>query len=129
MTANRYDRDVEELTLFDRWRAIETPAMWFVLMNVLDAAMIYIMYAIPRAEDDPMAVESNPIARFFLDRWGFHGMFAFKLASAFTVCVIAYLIAIRDLTASRRLLSFATVMVLAVVVYSAWMAKGYIHGW
>lgn len=129
MTVNRNERDGEELTLFQHWRAIETPAMWFVLMNVLDAAMIYIMYHVPRAEDEPMAIESNPIAAFFLNRWGFQGMFAFKLASAVAVCVIAYIIAFKDVPASRRLLSFATAMVLAVVAYSAWMAKGYIHGW
>ena len=81
------------------------------------------------AEDEPMAIESNPIAAFFLNRWGFQGMFAFKLASAVAVCVIAYIIAFKDVPASRRLLSFATAMVLAVVAYSAWMAKGYIHGW
>lgn len=126
MTANRYDRDAEQLSLFERWRAIETPAMWFVLMNVLDAAMIYIMLRTPTLEGEPYAVESNPIAAFFFNRWGIHGMFAFKLASAVVVCAIAYIIAFRDVPASRRLLGFATALVLIVVVYSTWMAKGYI---
>src|SRR4029079_8262846 len=122
-------RDDAELSLFERWRAIETPAMWFVLMNALDAAMIYIMLSVPSFWDDELhAIENNPIAAFFLNRWGIQGMFAFKLASVIAVCGISYVIAFRDVRASRRLLAFATFLVLAVVVYSIWMAQGYIHG-
>jgi len=77
----------------DRWRQIETPAMWFLLLNGLDAALTYIILMYPRFEHEPMAVEANHMARFFLDRWGIPGMFAFKLASAVFVCVIAFVIA------------------------------------
>jgi hypothetical protein len=119
-------------SLLDRWREIETPAMWFLLMNALDCALTFIMLRHKRYEEDgtirQVGVESNEIARFFLDRWGIQGLFGFKLASAVFVCAIAYIIAFKNVDTARRLLALGTLIILAIVVYSAWLAKNYIHG-
>jgi hypothetical protein len=112
----------------DRWRQIETPAMWFLLLNCLDAAFTYILLMYPRYDHESQAVESNELARFFLDRWGIAGMFAFKLTSAMTVCTIAYIIAQRDVRTARRTLMVGAMILATVVIYSAHLAFGYIHG-
>ena len=120
----------DRLSLLARWRAIETPAMWFVLMNALDSALTYIMLRYEKHTEDGSfyGVEANAIARYFLDRWGIKGLFGFKLASAVFVCAIAYIIAFKNADTARRLLSLGTLIVLAVVVYSVWLAKNFIHG-
>lgn len=118
----------ERTITLSRWRQIETPAMWFVLLNCLDAAITYIILMYPRFEEhQSYAVEANHFAQFFLERWGFTGMFAFKLASAVLVCAIAYVIARTNLSTARRTLNAGSLILLTVVLYSAWLAHGYIH--
>jgi len=118
------------LSFVERWRAIETPAMWFILMNALDCALTYIFLNHQREEPGVTfyGIEANRIAAYFLHRWGIKGLFAFKLASAVFVCAIAYIVAFKNVETARRLLGFGTVIVLAVVLYSVWLAKGFIHG-
>lgn len=113
-----------------RWRSIETPAMWFVLMNGLDAAMTYIVLNAPPPEGGHKlrGVEHNEVARFFLDRWGFKGLFAFKLASAVFVCTLALVISFKNVQTARRLLAFGAAILLVVVVYSLFLARFLIHG-
>ena len=118
-------------SLMDRWRAIETPAMWFVLMNCLDAAMTYIVLNSHRPLDDGWKIsgtESNQIAGYFLDRWGIKGLFGFKLASAVFVCAIAFIISLKSVSTARRLLAFGTVVLLGVVIYGLFLARFLIHG-
>jgi hypothetical protein len=130
--AKREFLDTRETTAvwpgLNRWRQIETPAMWFLLLNCLDAALTYILLMYPRLDHETQAFETNHMARFFLDRWGIAGMFAFKLASAMTVCTIAFVIAQRNVTTARRTLAFGTLILATVVIYSAHLAFGYIHG-
>ena len=102
--------------------------MWFLLMNALDCALTYIMLMYPRYDYEPFGVESNAIARFFLDRWGIKGLFGFKLASAVFVCAIAYIIAFKNADTARRLLGLGTLIILAVVLYSVWLARNFIYG-
>lgn len=112
----------------NRWRQIEPAAMWFLLLNCLDAALTYILLMYPRLDHESQAIETNQMAQFFLDRWGLAGMFAFKLASAMTVCTIAFVIAQRDVRTARRTLAIGTLILATVVIYSAHLAFGYIHG-
>lgn len=82
----------------------------FILVNVLDIFMTYVLIRFG-------GVEANPIARFFLNRWGFAGMIFFKLGMVAFVTVLAQVIAVRKLQTARRLLQFGTVIVAIVVVY------------
>jgi hypothetical protein len=129
MNSMTRERNADRLSLLDRWREIETPAMWFILMNVLDAALIYILLNTPaRNETGPVGVESNQIALYFLNRWGIKGLFSFKLASAAFVCAIAYVVTFKSVDTARRLLAFGTLIVMVVVVYSVLVARHIIHG-
>ena len=121
------ERSADRLWLLNRWREIETPAMWFILFNFLDATLTYILLTHPVDEHGPWAVESNQFAKFFLDRWGLTGMFAFKLASVVVVCAIAFFIAHRNSTTARRLLYAGTLIIVTVAAYSAWLARGYLQ--
>jgi hypothetical protein len=104
--------------------------MWFLLMNVLDMALTYIVLNSQRREDGWIITgdEGNQVARYFLDRWGFKGLFGFKLASAALVCGIAYVIAFKNVATSRRLLAFGTIVLASVVIYSLLLARFLIHG-
>ena len=82
----------------------------FILVNVLDIFMTYILIRFG-------GVEANPIARFFLNRWGFAGMIFFKLGMVAFITVLSQIIAQRKLQTARRLLQFGTIVVAIVVVY------------
>lgn len=86
----------------------------FILVNVLDIFMTYVLIRLG-------GVEANPVARFFLDRWGFNGIIWFKLAMVAFVAVLAQIIARRKPRAAQRLLLFGTLIVGAVVCYSVFL--------
>lgn len=96
---------------------VETGAFLFV--NLLDIALtIVLLYGGGHRE-------ANPVAAFFLNHWGVEGMVWYKLATVAVVCVIAQVVARRNLTAGRNLLYVVTAIVGAVVLYSVWlMAQG-----
>lgn len=84
----------------------------FILVSVLDIFMTYMLLRVG-------AVEANPFARFFLVRWGFSGMIFFKMVTVAVVTVIAQIVAQFQMSTARKLLIYATVIVGAVVIYSA----------
>ena len=67
------------------------------------------------------AIEANPIANFFLFRFGFNGMIFFKLAITAGVCVIAQVIAVDSTAKAKGLLAVGTLLVGLVVAYSAYL--------
>lgn len=83
----------------------------FIMVNVLDIFMTYILLRFN-------AVEANPFANYFYLRWGFNGMIAFKLVIVTCVCVIAQIVATRKLATAKFLLVTGTLLTGAVVVYS-----------
>jgi hypothetical protein len=93
--------------------------MVFVLASVLDVFMTYILLS---AGTDPKTrmyfVESNPIARFFLDGWGVKGLIYFKFGMVAFVSIIVQIIATKRLETARWVLRFATTVVACVVIYS-----------
>jgi hypothetical protein len=103
-----------------RWRAIETAAMWFVLVNFLDAAMTFLLLHRGGVAGG-RAVESNPIANHFLSHWGLKGLFAFKLALVVFVCMVCLAISWRDEERARTVFHFGTFVVTGVVLYSVWL--------
>lgn len=85
---------------------------WFILVSALDIFATYILLR------DGNFRESNPVALYFMLRWGDKGMIYFKLAMVALVCTIAHIVSLERPAWAQRLLQFATVVVAAVVVYS-----------
>ena len=90
---------------------LQTETNFFILVNVLDVFMTYILLI-------NGAMEANPLANYVLLRWGFVGLISFKLLIVAAVCIIAQLIATRRLGTAQFLLIIGSLIVSAVVVYS-----------
>ena len=90
---------------------LQTETNFFILVNVLDVFMTYILLV-------NGAMEANPLANYVLLRWGFGGLIGFKLFIVAAVCIIAQLVATRRLGTARFLLIFGSLIVSAVVIYS-----------
>ncbi len=91
---------------------LETETATFILVNALDVFLtVLLLY---RHTHD----EGNPLAKWFLDRWGVPGMVYFKFGMVAAVCVIAQVVARRRPATARRLLHATTALVGAVVIYS-----------
>jgi hypothetical protein len=92
---------------------LESETAVFIFVNVLDVfltvALVYYMNT---------HGEGNPLARYFLDRWGFQGLVYYKMSLVAFVCVITQLIARRRLVVARRLLYGLIAIVAAVDLYS-----------
>ena len=97
---------------------LETETTVFILVNVLDFFVTYWLLMNRHEMDVQYFVESNPIARYFLDRWGVvKGLLGFKLAIVLFVCLIAQVVATRKPETARKLLIVGTVLVFGVVIY------------
>jgi hypothetical protein len=93
---------------------LETETAVFILVNVLDVFLtVALVYHFNKYG------EGNPLAKYFLDRWGFQGLVYYKMALVAFVCVITQLIARRHVTVARRLLYGLIAIVGAVDLYSA----------
>ena len=97
---------------------LEGETALFILASTLDMVMTwYLIYH--RTTDSPIFfVESNPIPRYFLYSWGFDGLVYFKFFLVGLVSLICQIIARRRIDIARRVLLFATVIVMGVVIYS-----------
>ena len=91
---------------------LETETSWFILANVLDVIVTW------RLLVQGQFMESNPIARYFLNHWGVAGMNYFKFAVVALVAVIAQVVYTQRPNLARWLLNGATCVVSAVVLYS-----------
>ena len=96
---------------------LEHETALFILVNVLDFATTYYML-MHRDSGNVSFFESNPVARYFLNHWGVHGLLWFKMAVVAFVCVIAQIVATRKPATARLLLVVGTIVVSIVVVYS-----------
>lgn len=96
--------------------AIHHPQETIVLLVVsgLDVVMTYTLLN----RGDGGFTESNPFARYFLDRWGMAGMAYFKLAMTCLVVVITQIVARKNSALSRQVLEISTLIIVAVVIYS-----------
>ena len=82
----------------------------FILINVFDVFMTYTLIRFG-------GIEANPVARVFLDRWGFNGMISFKMVIVAFVCIVAQIIGHRRLRTAKTLLNFGTLVTGTVVIY------------
>ncbi len=91
---------------------MQTEVSVFILVGVLDIVMTNLLLR-------HGAVEANPVARFFLNNWGFRGMIAFKMVTITFVIVIAQIVAQHKMSSAKRILYLGTAIVGIVVCYSA----------
>ncbi len=104
-------------SFFTRALPLQSETSWFILANALDIFLTHLILEFG-------GKEANPIAKFFIDSWGYPGMIAFKLCLVAFVCVVAQVIAIKSIQSAGRLLIFGTLLVAAVVIYSAYLLSG-----
>jgi len=98
---------------------LERETLFFILASSLDLLLTWLMLNYEGASNQYRFVESNVVARYFLYSWGFNGLVAFKFMAVSVVTVICQIIARNRMDIARRLLTFATVVVIGVVLYSA----------
>ncbi|MGE5193970.1 MAG: DUF5658 family protein [Deltaproteobacteria bacterium] len=96
---------------------LEGETALFILASALDAMMTRYLL-VSGGSGDKWFVESNPIPRYFLESWGLDGLTYFKFALVALVSVICQIIARRRVEVARRVLNFASIVVLGVVIYS-----------
>ncbi len=105
------------------WRGLlEFEKTIFVVLNLMDIVMTY------RLLSTGSFYESNPIANFVLDGWGFFGMIAFKLILVGLVLLIANVVAIWRVGTARKLLYLGSFMIGTVVTYSYYLMLNFL-GW
>lgn len=95
----------------------QSETCFFILVNVLDFYMTYVLL-------NTNGIEANPVAAYFHRNWDFAGMLAFKLVSVAIVCVIVQVVAKRRPSAGRFVLWAGILIVGAVVIYSALLIRG-----
>lgn len=92
---------------------LEAETSMFILVNVIDFLMTYLLLI------SGLFRESNPVADYFLNRWGpVKGLLYFKMSMVAFVCVISQVIATQHLEQARWVLRIGIVVVSGVVVYS-----------
>ncbi len=115
MTADSDEPDRRE-SFWKRLLAGELPleheTALFVGVSILDIVMTYTLLA------GGGFVESNPIARYFINHWGERGMVYFKMGMTAFVCVLTQIIAHKHLERARFVLHAGILIVSVVVVYS-----------
>ncbi len=97
---------------------LEIETALFVVASALDVFMTRYLITHGPSGNHLSFVEGNPIARYFLDSWGPDGLTWFKFALVGVVAVICQVIARSKIDVARRLLHFATALVMGVVIYS-----------
>ncbi len=103
----------------DNWRLrLESETSWFVLLNLCDAIATFLLL-----RRNTHYSESNPIARWFYEGWGFRGMVWFKVAMVLFVITIAQIVARKNEPLARLLLIFGCVAGGIVFVYSFWLGS------
>lgn len=97
---------------------LEGETAMFIMASTLDALLTryLLLYG---GQNGHTFVESNPVPRYFLESWGPDGLVYFKFALVAFVTLICQIIAHRKIDVARRVLNFASFLVMAVVIYSA----------
>lgn len=91
---------------------LQNETTWFIFANCLD---VFVTYILIRSG----AIESNPVANYFLQNYGFAVMIYYKMAVVAFVCVVTQLVAWKNLAKARWLMRIGILIVGAVVVYSS----------
>jgi hypothetical protein len=105
------------LSQFNLSRSFDRCCLLFVIVSALDAFMTWTLLTRHAGE----IVESNPLALFFLNQWGFPGMLAFKALLVSVVLFNYAIIVCYKEPVARRVVDFGTVVVNTVVLYSVFL--------
>jgi len=97
---------------------LEGETALFILASTLDALLTRYLLWSGSQDGQTFFVEANPIPRYFLESWGLDGLTYFKFALVALVTVICQVIARSRIEVARRVLNFASIIVLGVVIYS-----------
>jgi hypothetical protein len=106
-------------TIFFEGLPLEAETGLFIVASTLDVLMTYYLINHAQVGSHLLFVESNPLARYFMDSWGFDGVIYFKFGLVAFVSLICQIIARSRIVVARRVLYLATALVSSVVVYSA----------
>ncbi len=99
--------------LFTGQLPLQNQTTVFILINCLDIFMTHrLLFKVEGA------VETNPIADFFIDKFDFNGAIGFKLLVVTVVCIIAQIVAIKKVKTAKFLLNAGSCIVGIVVLYS-----------
>lgn len=98
---------------------LQNETTYFILINVLDIIMTYLLLRFG-------GIETNPLAVWVLQRWGFRGLITFKMVVVALVCLVTQIIALRSLKHARFVLISGIFIVGTVVVYSVYLLA--VHG-
>ncbi len=94
----------------------EAETILYLLLSVADLWITH--FLLRQNVENLQFVESNPVARYFLDHWGIKGMIYFKFGMVAFIVVLTQVIARYRPFTARLVLLFAIVMMVYVVVYS-----------
>ena len=98
-------------TFLGRSLPLEHETSQFILLSFLD----FLMTAMVLRQGG--GFEANPVARFFLCRWGLRGMIAFKFSFVAFICVLAQIVGWKRPGTGRAVLNTGTALVAVVVIY------------
>lgn len=106
-------------TLFRLPLPLQRESSLFLIVSVLDVLMTCLLLEdLTGVTGRVIFYESNPVANYFLAGWGLAGIIYFKFAMVAFIEVISHLVALKNVSAARRLLEFGTLAVSVVVIYS-----------
>ncbi len=94
-------------------RPLTLETVTFVTLNIFD-----VMLTVWLLETGSF-YESNPIANFFLARWGMFGMTAYKIVSLAAILLTVTGIAVSQRQTARAVLILGSLVFAAVVLYSS----------
>jgi hypothetical protein len=99
---------------------LERETSLFLLVSGLDLLMTCLLLGVSMQGGFKLTFyECNPIADFFLYRWGIVGFASFKLFMVIFIATIVQIIAREMLETARKVINFGNVVVAVVVIYAS----------
>ena len=99
-------------SLFNGALPLEHETSLFILVSVLDVLMTWYLLS------GGTHIEANPVAAYFIQRWGGSGIVLFKFTLVTFVCIVSQVVARKNISTGRKILQFGTAVVACVVIYS-----------
>ncbi len=98
-------------------RSLDRCCLCFIAVSAMDALLTWLLLT----RHSGQIVESNPLALFCLEQWGFPGMILFKILLV-SIVVLNYTVIVRHRERlARGVMNFGVVVVNAVVLYSLFL--------